>query len=256
MMTLVKQLGGEHVQVQALVKSGTNPHHFHPTPQQISQIAQAALYVRAAVPFESVWLPRIQATNPDMHIIAPPIQLDGHHDHHDHHDDHPQTEHASLDPHFWTNPQHMRSLALTISKYLAQLIPTHTADFQQRFAAFSAQITDLDRDIQALFAPLDNRQFMVWHPAWGHFAQAYGLKQIAIQQAGKQPGAKSLVRLIKQAKKQNIRAILIQPQIQQRLANRVSQDMAIQVIQADPLAADYVANLRHVAEQLAQALAQ
>ena len=249
-MTLVEQLGGEQVQVHTLIKPGTNPHHFHPSPQQISQVAQADLYVRAAVPFESVWLPRIQATHPNIQIIDAPICSD-HAIDHDHH-----AEHAdNIDPHFWTDPQQMHTFARTISNTLSELMPSQAALFEQRYTQVAGQLATLDQDIRQLLAPLENRHFMVWHPAWGHFAAAYGLTQVAIQEAEKQLGAKTLVRLIEQAKANNIHTMLVQPQVQHRLANRIANDMAMTVILADPLAADYQNNLRELAQQLAQALA-
>lgn len=246
--TLVEQLGGDQVQVTTLIKPGANPHHFHPSPQQISEIAQADVYVSAAIPFETIWLPRIQATHPNMQVIAAPVCVDATMDH-DHH-----AEHTDIDPHFWTDPLQMRAYARTISNTLARLKPGQADTFQHRYAQVAAQLTKLDQNIRQLIAPLENRQFMVWHPAWGHFAAAYGLTQIAIQAAEKQPGAKTLVRLIEQAKTDNIQAILIQPQVQKRLATRIAQDMAMTIIPADPLAADYADNLRELAKQLVQAL--
>ena len=249
-MTLVEQLGGEQVQVHTLIKPGTNPHHFHPSPQQISQVAQADLYVRAGVPFETLWLPRIQATHPNIQIIDAPVCSD-HPIEHDHHAEHAE----EIDPHFWTDPLQMRAYARIISNTLAELKPDQAAIFQQRYTQVAAQLTVLDQDIRQLLTPLDNRRFMVWHPAWGHFAATYGLTQIAIQEAEKQPGAKTIVRLIEQAKTDDIQVILIQPQIKHQLANRIAQDMAMTIIPADPLAANYINNLRELAHQLAQALA-
>lgn len=244
--TLVEQLGGTQVQVNLLVKPGADPHHFQPTPQDIRRLAQSDLYIAAGMPFEQIWLPRLRATYPDLMIIPSPVET-AHHDHR-HDVEHP-------DPHFWTDPDQMRLFAQHISKHLAKHNPRQTAMYQQNYATLARQLRVLDQTIRTILKPVRQRQFLVWHPAWGHFAAAYDLIQVALQDAGKQPGAQSLVRLRQQAQAQQIRAILMQPQIQRRLIRQIAADMQIQLIPADPLAADYAANLLQLARNLAQALA-
>ncbi len=248
LQTIVEQLGGTRVQVQTLIRPGADPHHFQPTPREISRLADSDLYIAAGMPFEHIWLPRLRATHPNLTIIPPPVETDHHaHDHrHEHSDEHP-------DPHFWTDPNQMRLFAQHISKHLARHDPEQAALYQQRYAVLTAELKALDRIIRDTLQPLRQRQFLVWHPAWGHFAAAYDLTQVALEDAGKQPGARSMAQLRQQAR--NIRVILIQPQIQPRLVRQMADDLAIQLIPADPLAADYAPNLLQLAQNLAQALA-
>ncbi len=245
LQTIVEQLGGTRVQVHTLVQPGADPHHFQPTPRDISQLARSDLYIAAGLPFEHIWLPRLRATYPGPVIIPPPTETDQHD--HGHSTEHP-------DPHFWTDPNQMRSFAKHISERLAQLDPRQAAAYQQRYATLARQLRALDQTIRTLLQPVRQHRFLVWHPAWGHFAAAYGLTQIALQDAGKQPGPKSLVHLRRQAQAQQIRVILMQPQIQRRLVQQMAADMQMQLIGADPLAADYAPGLLRLAQALAQAL--
>ena len=100
---------------------------------------------------------------------------------------------------------------------------------------------------------MPSRKFLVFHPAWGYFAQAYGLTQVPIEQGGKEPGARTLVTLIEQAKRDQIRVVFIQPQSDPRFAEQIARAIGGRVIAIDPLAPDYVANLRAVARQIAAA---
>jgi zinc transport system substrate-binding protein len=248
LQTIVEQLGGPRVQVQTLIRPGADPHHFQPTPREISQLAASDLYIAAGMPFERIWLPRLQATHPNLKIIPPPAETDHHAHGHSH-----EHDHTHSDPHFWTNPNQMRLFAQHISAHLARHDPEQAVLYQQRYAALATKLKALDQTIRDTLQPLRQRQFLVWHPAWGHFAAAYDLHQVALEDAGKQPGARSMAQLRQQA--QNIRVILMQPQIQPRLVRQMATDLAIQVIPADPLAADYAPNLLRLAQHLAQALA-
>jgi zinc transport system substrate-binding protein len=95
---------------------------------------------------------------------------------------------------------------------------------------------------------------LVFHPAWGYFADSYGLTQVPIEHEGKEPGARALVALIDQAKREKINVVFVQPQFDKRSANQVARAINGQVIAVDPLAENYVDNLRRVGRQFAQAL--
>ena len=137
---------------------------------------------------------------------------------------------------------------------LAELDPKHAPDFARNRDAFLAVLDELDRTIRELLEPLKNRRFMVFHPAWSYFAAAYGLTQVPIEGEGKEPGARTLAALIEQARREAIRVVFVQPQFDDRLAAQVARAIDGSIIVADPLAGDYVDNLRRVAQQLAQAM--
>jgi zinc transport system substrate-binding protein len=263
--TFVEKVGGEHVVVQAMVRPGHNPHTYDPTPQQIEALARAALYIRIGVPFEDAWMPRIRAANPDMRVLdARNGMAAGGVPHQEHADEqhparHGDGDHAhwaagGLDPHVWTSPPRVRKMAGAIRDTLAEIDPAHSQDFVRDFAAFDRELDGLDREIRALLAPVRNRSFLVFHPAWGHFAATYGLTQVAIEREGKEPGARALATLIDQARNTGARVIFVQPQLDRRLATQVARAIDGRLITVDPLAADYVDNLRQVARQFAEVM--
>ena len=137
---------------------------------------------------------------------------------------------------------------------LTALDPVHAGDYADRHDAFVGELDALDREIRALLDPLANRRFMVLHPAWGYFADAYGLTQLAIEHDGKEPGARTLATLIAQAGRENVRVVFVQPQIDRRSAVQIARAIGGTVIAVDPLAADYTDNLRDVAHRFAEAL--
>ena len=283
----VEKVGGEHVDARAMVRPGFNPHTYDPTPQQISALAGAALYVRTGMPFEKAWMARIQSANPVMQVLdaregialrereAHSHDESGHDsEHHEESDqghahdteapqnDHePHGEHAAehdrddeKDPHVWTDPSQVRHMIGTIRDTLTELAPAHAEAFARNHDAFAAELEALDRELHTRLDPLSNRRFMVFHPAWGYFADAYGLTQVPIEREGKEPGGRALAALIDQAKQENIKVVFVQPQFDRQSAAQVARAIGGVVVAVDPLAADYVDNLRRVGREFAQAL--
>lgn len=97
---------------------------------------------------------------------------------------------------------------------------------------------------------------MVFHPAWGYFARDYGLEMVPIELGGTEPSAAELAVLIAEARKEKIQVIFAQPEFSTRDAETIAQEIGGQVLFLDPLAADWLENLRSVSQTLAQVLSQ
>lgn len=279
--TFVEKIGREHVDVRAMVRPGYNPHTYDPTPQQIATLSGAALYISTGVPFEHAWMARIRSANPDMQILDARNGIDlsemqvherddggdgdthgalrreqGHDRNagHGHAADHTEdVRHYESDSHVWTDPRLVIYMVGNIRAKLTELAPAYAADFVRNHAAYVAELDALDRELRALLEPLPDRKFMVFHPAWGYFARAYGLTQVPIEKAGKEPGPRALTELIEQARREQVKVIFVQPQFSRKSAAQVARAIGGRVVAIDPLAADYAANLRKVARQIAGA---
>ena len=117
-----------------------------------------------------------------------------------------------------------------------------------------SKIDELDTELTSVFAGKQGLQFMVFHPAWGYFALAYGLEQVPVEVEGKDPKPAQLKALIDQAKKTGIQVIFVQPQFSTKSAALIAREIGGQVVFADPLAQDWSANLREVADKFNAAL--
>lgn len=250
--TFVEKIGGRHVKVVVLVPPGKSPATHEPTPQQVAAVAAAQLYFRIGVPFETAWLPRLAQVAPQARAIdlreglkLRPVDL-------------PPGETAkpggAPDPHVWLSPPLAIEMAGRIREALAAARPEAAAEFAENHARFVAELKALDAEIRARLAGKQGRTFMVFHPSWGYFADAYGLKQLPIEAGWKEPGPQTLQRLIEAARAQGIRVIFVQKQFSQREAETVAQAIGGEVVAVDPLAPDYLDNLRRVADVFARAL--
>ena len=158
------------------------------------------------------------------------------------------------DPHVWTSPVLARHMIGRIRDKLTELAPTHAEAFARNHDTYVAELEALDRELHALLDPLPNRNFMVFHPAWGHFADAYGLKQVPIEIEGKDPKPAQLKELIQHARENGIKVVFVQPQFSTKSAELIAREIGGQVAFANPLAEDWMANLRQVADKFEAAL--
>lgn len=251
----VERIGGEHVEVHVMVGPGQNPETYDPTPKQMRALSDAQLYFRIGVPFEQIWLDRWLSSNPNLIVVdtqaGVPLRdveahvhaVDGRFLVHAHHA-------GEKDPHIWLAPNLVKIQAQTIFDALAQVDPAHRQEYAENLAAFQADLDQLDQEIRATLSDLQNRTMMVFHPAWGYFTDAYGLRQIPIELGGKEPSAREMADLIELAKQEQVKAIFVQSQFSTKAAAAIAQAVNADVVQLDPLAYDYLNNLRHIAETI------
>jgi zinc transport system substrate-binding protein len=252
----IEQIAGEQAEITVMLPAGANPHVYEPSPRQLSALTSSRLYFAIGLPFEKIWLNKLRQQSPQLAVIeldqadsagAPHGQLgsDSAFD--------PRHE-ANEDPHPWTNPLLVLEMADRITAALQRIDPDHGETYQRNNLLFKSALTTLDKDLHQLLDTLPHRQFIVQHPAWGHFAEAYGLNQISIEQGGREPGPQQLSQVIDIAKKNNIRTIFASPETDIRPARAVAQAVGGKVVILDPLREDYLHNLRDAGMAIAQAL--
>jgi zinc transport system substrate-binding protein len=259
--TFVQRVGGDRVTVGVMVQPGQSPATYEPSPRQIAALAEADLFLRTGVPFEDAWMGRIRAANANMRVLDAREGLDlrplARHAHEpadgSGRPDRPEGA-GEQDPHVWTSPPLVKRMAAGIRDALIDLSPADAAAFRRGYAAFAADLDALDGYIRDQLRGLARRKFLAFHPAWGYFADTYGLTQVAVEREGKQPGARTLATLIEEARGEGIAVVFVQPQFGDRSATQVARAIGARVVTVDPLAADYIRNMRRVAEQFAAAL--
>jgi zinc transport system substrate-binding protein len=234
----VERIGGDRVEVQALVKPGSSPATYEPTPRQMAALSDAKIFFRIGVPFENAFVPKIEEAMEGLRIIDTRrgITLRG------------------KDPHIWLSPRLVKVQARTIAEALIEIDPAGKTGYEENLAAFLQDLDALDAKLAEALAPVKGKTLMVFHPAWGYFANAYGLEQEPIELEGKDPSGQQLARIIEMAKNEGVRVIFVQLQFSMESAKSVAEEIGGAVVQIDPLARDYIANLEGVAEAIRKAL--
>lgn len=258
----VERVGGPKVKVQALVKPGASPATYEPTPRQLAELSQAAVFFRIGVPFEDVLLPTIAQTMHRLRIVdtrrgitlramKAHRSLGGEENAHRDH-----LTKAGLDPHIWLSPRLVKVQAQTMADALCKIDPSDCDEYMKNLENFSKELDAVDASLAEALAPVRGRTFLVFHPAWGYFADAYGLNQEPIELEGKEPSAKQLARIIDKAKLENVRVIFVQPQFSQTVVKTIAQSIQGMVVPIDPLARDYLTSLRNIAPMVSETLAR
>lgn len=243
----VKQIGGEHVDVTVMVPPGANPHTYDPTPGQMVALGSARMFVKAGsgIEFELDWMKKFKALNPRMVVCdasrdyrSRTMQEHGGDEH----------LHGRIDPHFWLSPRNGILIANNIEHCLATLDPQHKSEYAENRRILEVRLEELSGEIMQKLARMKNRAFMVFHPAWGYFADEFNLKQIAAEKEGKELTPKTMQQVIGQAKKYDIKVVFISPAFSSLQAETIAREIGGVIQPVDPLSGDYIDNLRQAAE--------
>ncbi len=250
----IERISGGAISVNVMVGPGEEAHTYEPTPEQMKSLAQSVFFFTIGVEYEEVWVPRFEEINPDLEIINSangiqhiPLSTD-----HDHHDEDDGEQH--LDPHVWLSPENGRIIAENILLALSSLMPDSAELFQDNYDNLIADIEVLDTHIKETLDGLDRQKFMVFHPAWGYFAEQYNLEQIPVQVGGQDPSASEMASLIHIAQDEGIKVVFVQPTFNTASAEAIAQEINGEVAIVNPLAEDWLSNLEIAAEAFASAL--
>jgi zinc transport system substrate-binding protein len=249
----VKKIGGKRVKVNVMVEPGSSAELYEPKPQQLKALSDAEAYITIGVPFETAWKEKIIASNPKMLIInsdqgIEKIAMIAHEHHEGEEDNHQEETEENLDPHIWLSPKLAKIQAENIYQGLVKLDPKNQGSYQNNLTQFLQEIDQLDQQIKTNLKDIKNRKFIVFHPAWGYFAQDYQLEQIPIEVGGQEPSAAELGNLVKEAKAEKIKVIFAQPQFSTQTAKTIAKEIQGEVILIDDLAANWSENLLEVSQ--------
>jgi zinc transport system substrate-binding protein len=261
---IVSSIGGEHVDITVMVPAGQSPHTYEPTPEQLMKVSQADAYfiVGSGVEFELTHLDTIKEQNSDLIIFdcseeITVVSFDEHYGHDHHHDNNHDEEHhdndhhhGGTDPHIWTSPVNFKKIAETVYNGLVEIDLDYQETYFQNYQNYISQLDSLHKHISDMLEPYEGRSFMVYHPAWGYFGDTYKLKQIAIEDGGKQPGPAGISAIIQQAQNESIRVIFVSPQFDTSSAETIAEQIDGKVAFANPLMTDYIDTLNSLAESL------
>lgn len=258
---IVSSIGGEQVDIAVMVPAGQSPHTYEPTPEQLIKVSQANAYfiVGSGVEFEHTHLDTIKEQNSDLIIFdcseeITVVSFDEHYgyDHDDGHDGEHHHHQGGTDPHIWTSPVNFKKMAEIVYNGLVEIDPNNQETYFQNYQNYISQLDSLHEHILDMLEPYEGRSFMVYHPAWGYFGDTYELKQIAIEEGGKQPGPTGIFAIIQQAQNESISVIFVSPQFDTSSAETIAEQIDGEVAFANPLMTDYIETLTSLAESLVE----
>ena len=250
----VERIAGSDVDVIVMVGEGYNPLTYEPKPKQLTHLSRASLYFLAGVPFERKWVQLFRDVNPSMKVVplSREIKLRNFDASNNH--NHGAVDHGVLDPHYWLNPLLVINVAATIRDALSVNNPERQKNYHENYLSFVKDLENLSLRIQQKLANTKLKEFLVFHPSWGYFADAYGLSQVAVEVQGRQAGAKTLNTLITKVKSMGAKVIFVQKQFSDRDARMIAKETGVRLVHIDPLAEDYMENMDMASRKFMEAL--
>ena len=236
---LAAQVAGPVAEVSALVGPDADAHVFQPSPADVRRLAQADLVIVNGLGFEG-WLTRLIGSagyrgpvlicSDGLKPRAAPVEGGpdhaGHAQGHGH--SHAQGGAGAPDPHAWQDIANARHYVARIRDALVTARPAQAELLRRRAAAYDAELAALDRRIRADFATLapQQRRVVSSHDAFGYFAAAYGLEFLAAQSwnTDSEPSAADIARLIRQIRRQQIRAVFVENVSDARMVQRIARE--------------------------------
>ena len=250
---LASFIAGDKFDVQAMLPPGSNHETYEPAPRDMEKIANSEFYFTlGALDFELTWMERFTSSNPSMQIIntSEGIEMLSGHVHHQE-DDHGH-EQQGTDPHIWLSPSCMKIQAANICKALSEYDTLNADFYTENLDKFNLLADSADQRIREILAGSEGKPILIFHPALGYFARDYNLTQISIEQEGKEPSPAYLGELVKIARENNIRSILISKEFDTRNAEAIAREINAKIVVFDPMAENWAKNMIQLAKLIAE----
>ncbi|KXL52996.1 high-affinity zinc uptake system binding-protein ZnuA precursor [Anaerotignum neopropionicum] len=245
--TFVKAVCKDMADVVVLVPPGSSPENYEPTPKEMEQFSNAQLYFSIGVPTEEANIMPKAKEIEGMKIVSlqdavSQVYSDR------------EIAPGERDPHIWLSPKRAIVMVQVIAGEMAEIDPANKAQYEENAQAYIEQLEVLDGQIQTALEGVQNKKFIVFHPAFGYLADDYGLQMYALEDGGKEATPQRLREMIDLAKQENIKAIFYQAEISSAQAESFAEEIGGKTVQMAPLAADYIENLKKMAEVMSEVM--
>ena len=154
-----------------------------------------------------------------------------------------------VQPHIWNSARNTSVIANNIYAALCELDNENTPYYKGRLDSLQQVIAQTDAEVRELLQHADST-FLIYHPALSYFARDYGLKQISIEEGGKEPSPAHLRELIETCRRDNARVIFVQQEFDTRNAKLIADELGIKVIPINPLSYEWQEEMINVAKAL------
>ncbi len=240
---IVKEVGGDKVEVESLAKGYQDPHFVEAKPSFILKLNRADLLVAVGRELEVGWLPALinQARNAKVQpggngyldasstakildvATGAVTRAEG--------DVHPQGN-----PHYWTDPENGRRIAKAVQNKLSQLDPSNAAYYAQREEDFERRLNEGIQRWKAAMAPYKGLKVVTYHRSWPNFADAFALDVVGYVEPkpGIPPSPAHTLALIQQIKRDNVKVIIIEPYFDPKTPRSIGSQTGAQVVTLAP----------------------
>ncbi len=242
--TFAEAVCGDLAEVITMVPPGNSPENYEPTAEEMEKFSDASLYFSIGVPTEeanilpNVGNVKVVALQDAVSAVYPERTF----------------ESGERDPHIWLSPKRVKVMVETIAQEMSELDEANKETYEKNAEAYIEQLDALDKQITSALEGVQSKKFIVYHPAFGYFADDYGLTMYALEEDGKEATAQHLQDMVDLAKKENIKVIFYQEEIDSSQSAAFAEEIGGKTMQLAPLAANYIENLKSMADLMAEVM--
>lgn len=237
---VVKNVGGDRIDLAVLMPVGTDPHTFEPTPQDVVAVADAHVVFVNGAGLEVFLEPLLESAGAGKAKVVPVsygVEL-RHSEGKQEEMGTPEAEHehGEFDPHTWFDPHNVMVWVRNIEQALSALDPGHAEIYAANAEAYEAELQELDAWIREQVAqvPEANRKLVTDHTAFTYFVHRYGFEQTGAVVPGYStlaaPSAQELAALEGNIRELGVKAVFVGWTVNPGLAQRVAQDTGVRLV--------------------------
>ena len=253
---VLKEIGGDKIDVKCLMTKGSNPESFEPTVNQILELSKSDLYFTIGLlDFEYGLKDKVKENSKDIEVINFADSLEllyGTHGDCGHHHEHHYHGVSDADPHVWASIKNLKKMGQTayyvLCKYDAQNKGTYKANLDK----YTHRLDSIDDIISGKISRLRTKSFLVWHPSLSYFANDYGLTQITIGSHNKEQSISRLKEKIVQAMQDSVRVFFYQKEFDSSQATVANEKIDARFVEINSMNEDVTGELIHIANELSK----
>jgi zinc transport system substrate-binding protein len=240
----VEAVAGDLVEIITIIPPGYSPGNYDPSAMTMAELSKASVYFTIGVPAEDGNI--IPDLN-DMDIISLEDIVN------DTYEDLTFTS-GGRDPHIWLSISRVKIMVQTIADELALIDPDNASIYLQNASDYINLLTTTNSTIEVLFSDVTMSSFIVFHPAFQYFANEYNLDMITLEEDGKEATPQHLEDVIDFANEYSIGYVFYQAEIDSSQVESFADEIDAEIVELDPLSADYLANLIIMANLIREGL--
>ena len=236
--SIAKEIGGDKVDVTVMAKPTEDPHFVDARPSFVVQLRTADVLIDGGAELELGWLPPLlqNARNPKIEIGKPgrvqasqgirlmnvPTNVTRA----------AGDVHALGNPHFMVDPIIAKIVAQHIAQSYSALDATNAAFYDANYKKFEATINAKLQEWGTALLPFKGQNVVAYHDSWPYFAHRFGLNiDIFLEpKPGIPPSPSHLVEVIAQMKAKNVKAIIVEPYHDRKIAEKAASATGAKVV--------------------------
>ncbi len=239
--TFVEAVGGNLVNVTLMIPAGSSPATYEPSVQEMQNLAQADVYFAIGVPTESAnIIDQVNADTTELVMLNNEVAKT--------YDE--RTLNGGRDPHIWLSIKRVIKMIEVIRDTLISLDGDHASIYTENATVYIDALESLDTYIEDAVSTMTYKDFIVYHPAFGYFADDYGLSMYALENDGQEASAQDLANMIIFAKQNDIRTVFYQSEFSSTQAIALAEEIDGEAVQLAPLAAEYINNMQSMIDAI------